>query len=278
MRYLKNFGLLLIVTSTLAACQMDDFENDSDVISNDTNAAASKEEANTDSDTETEETAETEHTEAAETEETDQSSDSDAAQPALDDITAAAADVESYKAELNMSASIDNMEPRELNAEVLYVNSSPPELLLRSFGEDRMVSKDGQSYYNNDSSWVDISDSVDTSLLYKVTYDEAVASFKEIAPHMEKKEEKDKTVYTYNGSNDEIYKTLESLVQVNFGEMKVENVNTTVETVVNEENNLIEEMNFEADGTDAVGTFEFDGTVTFNDFNSVEEVELPDIE
>ena len=92
------------------------------------------------------------------------------------------------------------------------------------------------------------------------------------------KEEKDKTVYTYNGSNDEIYKTLESLVQVNFGEMKVENVNTTVETVVNEENNLIEEMNFEADGTDAVGTFEFDGTVTFNDFNSVEEVELPDIE
>ena len=37
MRYLKNFGLLLIVTSTLAACQMDDFENDSDVISNDTN-------------------------------------------------------------------------------------------------------------------------------------------------------------------------------------------------------------------------------------------------
>ena len=71
MRYLKNFGLLLIVTSTLAACQMDDFENDSDVISNDTNAAASNEEANTDSDTETEETAETEHTEAAETEETD---------------------------------------------------------------------------------------------------------------------------------------------------------------------------------------------------------------
>src|SRR5699024_2425977 len=183
---------IIIMKLNYVAFEKYDNKNDNDIISNENNDATSKEEYNTDSDTETEETAETEHTEAAETEETDQSSDSDAAQPALDDITAAAADVESYKAELNMSASIDNMEPRELNAEVLYVNSSPPELLLRSFGEDRMVSKDGQSYYNNGSSWVDISDSVDTSLLYKVTYDEAVASFKEIAPHMEKKEEKDK--------------------------------------------------------------------------------------
>lgn len=277
MRYLKNFGLLLIVTSTLAACQIDDSENSSDAVSKETNVAASNEETNANADTDKEQPAEadTPDDEPGEIEDVDESGIED---EKLTDIVVETEEVESYKAELNMSAAMDNMEPRELNAEVLYIKSDPPQLLLRSFNEDHMISKEGKIYYNNGASWIDISDSVDTNLLYNVTYDEAVASFAEIAPHMEQEEQEDEIIYTYSGDNDNVYKTIESLVQVNFGEMQVESVNSTVEVIANEDNNLIEEIKFEADGTDTEGTFELDGTVSFTEFNEVDEIEFPEME
>src|SRR5699024_4400989 len=254
MRYLKNFGLLLAVTGILAACQNAVPGSGSEIITEEKNAVSPEEET------------------AAEIENIDEQEIDD---EQLAEIVDKAKKIESYKAELNMSAALDGMEPRELNAEMLFINSEPPQLLLRSYGEDRTISKNGKTYFNNDTEWVDVSDSVDVNLLYSVTYDNAVASFAEIASYMETEKHDDKINYIYHGSNEEIYETIESLVQVNFGEMHVENVNSTVEITVDEESKRIEEINFESDGTDTHGTFELEGAATFDEFNEVDEIEIP---
>lgn len=269
MRYLKNFGLLLAVTGILAACQNVNLEDGSEVVSEDTNVAGSDEQ------TREQTPKNTSAAEPADIEDVDEQKIED---ETLADIVEKAENIESYKAELNMSAALDDTKPRDLNAEVLFINSDPPQLLLRAFGEDRTISKDGKTYYNNNSEWIDISDSIDVELLYSVTYDNAVASFAEMQPHMEAQKNDDEIIYTYQGNDAEIYRTIESLVQVNFGEMQVENVNSTVEVTVNKENNLVEEIKFEADGTDTQGTFEVSGEAVFESFNEVEEIEVPAIE
>ena len=275
MRYLKNFGLLLAVTGILAACQNTDLESGSEVVSEDTNVAASDEQSGTEKDEREPAEEDTSAAEPADIEDVDEQKIED---DALTDIVDKAENIESYKAELNMSAALDDTKPRDLNAEVLYINSEPPQLLLRAFGEDRTISKDGKTYFNNNSEWIDISDSIDVDLLYSVTYDNAVASFAEMQPHMEAEKNDDEIIYTYKGNNAEIYETIESLVQVNFGEMHVENVNSTVQVTVNKENNLVEEIKFEADGTDTQGTFELYGEAVFESFNEVEEIEIPETE
>lgn len=274
MRYLKNFGLLLAVTGILAACQNTDLESGSEAVSEDTNVAETAEQPGTEKDKREPAGEDTPAAEPADIEDVDEQKIED---DVLTDIVDKAKNIESYKAELNMSAALDENEPRDLNAEVLYINSEPPQLLLRSFGEDRTISKDGRTYYNNSSEWIDISDSIDVNLLYSVTYDNAVASFAEMQPHMEAKKQDDEIIYTYEGNNAEIYKTIESLVQVNFGEMQVESVNSAVQVTVNKENNLVEEITFEADGTDTQGTFELDGEAVFESFNEVEEIEIPEM-
>ena len=275
MSYLKNFGLLLAVTGILAACQDTDLESGSEVVSEDTNVAASDEEFGTEKDKREPAGENTSAAEPADIEDVDEQKIED---DDLTDIVDKAENIESYKAELNMSATLDDTKPRDLNAEVQYINSEPPQMLLRAFGEDRTISKDGKTYYNNNSEWIDISDSIDVNLLYSVTYDNAVASFAEMQPHMETEKNDDEIIYTYKGNNAEIYKTIESLVQVNFGEMQIENVNSTVQVTVNKENKLVEEIKFEADGTDTQGTFELNGEAVFESFNEVKEIEIPEME
>lgn len=275
MSYLKNFGLLLAVTGILAACQDTDFESGSEVVSEDTNIAASDEEFGTDKDKREPAGENTSAAEPADIEDVEKQKIED---DVLTHIVDKAENIESYKAELNMSAALDDTKPRDLNAEVQYINSEPPQMLLRAFGEDRTISKDGKTYYNNNSEWIDISDSIDVNLLYSVTYDNAVASFAEMQPHMETEKNDDEIIYTYKGNNAEIYKTIESLVQVNFGEMQIENVNSTVQVTVNKENKLVEEIKFEADGTDTQGTFELNGEAVFESFNEVKEIEIPEME
>lgn len=275
MSYLKNFGLLLAVTGILAACQDTDFESGSEVVSEDTNIAASDEEFGTDKYKREPAGENTSAAEPADIEDVEKQKIED---DVLTHIVDKAENIESYKAELNMSAALDDTKPRDLNAEVQYINSEPPQMLLRAFGEDRTISKDGKTYYNNNSEWIDISDSIDVNLLYSVTYDNAVASFAEMQPHMETEKNDDEIIYTYKGNNAEIYKTIESLVQVNFGEMQIENVNSTVQVTVNKENKLVEEIKFEADGTDTQGTFELNGEAVFESFNEVKEIEIPEME
>lgn len=269
MKIFKNFGLLFVMTGFLAACQSDESENNDEVLSEDTNAEVSEENNDTEADINSEE-------------ETEESSDEEAEQQEIDDktldsIAKETDELESYKAQLDITAALDEMESRDLNAEVFYVNSEPPEMLLRSAGEDRMVTKDGLIYYNNGASWIDLTDSVDAELLYSVTYDEAVHSIVEMAPHMEEEKSDGKIIYTYSGDNAEIYQSIESLVQVDFGVMQIESVNSNVEVVVDEAQHLVEEISFAADGSDAGGTFELEGTATFTDFNNVDEIQLPEL-
>lgn len=274
MRYLKNFGLLLAVTGILAACQDTEIESGNEAVSEERNVAATDEES-------------AENTNRAPAEK-----DTSAAEPAdienideqkieddkLAEIVEKADEIESYRTELNISAALDGMEPREHTVEVFYINSHPLQLLLRESGEDRTISKDGKIYYKNSSEWIDVSESVDVNVLYRVTYGNAAASFAEMATHMERQEHDDKAVYTYNGRRTDIYETLESLAQVNFGEMHIENVDSTVEITVDKESKLIEEIKFEAVGTDTHGTFELDGNAIFDTFNQVEEIEIPEVE
>lgn len=274
MRYLKNFGLLLAATGILAACQDAELESGSEAVSEETNVAAPDEESAAEK--EREPSAEdTSAREPADTENTDEQKIDD---EKLSEIAGKADEIESYRAELNILAALDGMEPRRHAVEVFYINSHPLQLLLRESGEDRTISKDGKIYYNNSTEWIDVSESVDVNVLYRVTYNNAAASFLEMAPHMERQEHNDKAVYTYNGDSTDIYETLESLVQVNFGEMHIENVDSTVEVTVDKESKLIEEIKFESAGTDTHGTFELNGNAVFDTFNEVEEIETPEVE
>ncbi|CAD2080099.1 hypothetical protein GCM10007275_17910 [Jeotgalicoccus coquinae] len=274
MRYLKNFGLLLAVTGVLAACQDAKLENGEEAVSEETNVTATDEESAENTNRASTE----EETSAAEPADIENIDEQEIEDDKLAAIVEKAEEIESYRAELNISAALDNTDPRDLNAEVFFINSAPPQLLLREFGEDRTISKAGKIYYNNNSEWIDVSESVDVNVLYSVTYDNAAASFAEIAPYMEREEKDDKAVYTYEGSRTDIYQTIESLVQVNFGKMEIESVDSTVEVTVDKENKLIEEIKFEAYGTDTQGTFELNGNAAFDTFNEVEEIEIPEVE
>lgn len=274
MRYLKNFGLLLAVTGILAACQNAEIESGNEAVSEETNVTATDEEFAENTNREPAEK-DTSAAEPADIENIDEQKIED---DKLAEIVEKADEIESYRTELNISAALDGMEPREHTVEVFYINSHPLQLLLRESGEDRTISKDGKIYYKNSSEWIDVSESVDVNVLYRVTYGNAAASFAEMATHMERQEHDDKAVYTYNGRRTDIYETLESLAQVNFGEMHIENVDSTVEITVDKESKLIEEIKFEAVGTDTHGTFELDGNAIFDTFNQVEEIEIPEVE
>lgn len=284
MQYLKNFGLLLVVTSVLAACQDEEMMNSSEVSSDDTNVETSSEQSTTEIEEDISDTRQQASEENSEDTSVELPSNiekfegKEIEDDNLNQIVEKADEIESYNAELNMSAALDEMESRDLNAEVSFIDSEPPQLLLSSYGEERTISRDGKTYFNNGESWIDVSDSVDVDVLYSVTYDNAVASFAKMHPLMEAEETNDNMTYTYNGNDAEVYETLASLVQVNFGAMQIENVNSTVQVVINNDTDLIEEINFNADGTDTQGTFELDGAATFTAFNKVEDIEFPEID
>ncbi|MCK1975884.1 hypothetical protein LNK15_02290 [Jeotgalicoccus huakuii] len=273
MYYFKNFGLLLIVTGFLAACQatdsqaVDDSENERTV---DTNKTKVSEDNNS-----------TEESEEQTSENKNNSTEEDNIEQAkvedeqLAKIIDKSTEIESYKAELNLEASLDEMEEESLNAEADVINGDPPQLRLRSAGEDRTLSRDGQTYFYNGQDWINVSDSVDVNLLYSVTYDQAVHSLETLFGYMTTEETDDKIIYKYHGNDEEVYRNLESLVQVNFGQMTVETVESSIEFVVDEERMLIEKINFDVEGKDTGGTFSLNGDTTFDNFNNIDQIELP---
>ena len=112
MYYFKNFGLLLIVTGFLAACQatdsqaVDDSENERTV---DTNKTKVSEDNNS-----------TEESEEQTSENKNNSTEEDNIEQAkvedeqLAKIIDKSTEIESYKAELNLEASLDEMEEESL--------------------------------------------------------------------------------------------------------------------------------------------------------------------
>lgn len=283
MYYLKNFGLLLLVLGFLSACQADESEAVDDSEQGET-AANDETEEGSDNEEDTSANEADENIDEPETEtseDTNKSTKEDNLDQAevedkqLASIIDKSTEIESYKAELDIEASLDEIEEESLNAEADIINGEPPQLRLKSGGEDRTISRDGQTYFYNGEDWVNVSDSVDANLLYSVTYGQAVGSLQSIFAYMTAEEEDGKIIYKYNGNDEEVYRNLEALVQVNFGQVTLETVESNIEYVVDEESMLLEEINFDVEGTDAEGSFTLEGETTFSHFNNIDEIELP---
>lgn len=195
---------------------------------------------------------------------------------ALSAVVEKAGEIESYQAVLDLEAVVDGGAPEVLEADVRFKDGDPPSLHLKSEGEDRTISKDGRTYYNNGTDWVDISDSVGAEQLYHVTYENAVHSFADIKDELESIEEDDQIIYTADGESEEVFRTFEELFAVDFGAIDTSAIHNDVEIVVGREDALIQSIDYDAEGEDAEGEYELSGDVEFTSFNDVGEIELPE--
>lgn len=212
-----------------------------------------------------------------ESQETERSlSDIETDDESLSEVVDEAEEIESYQAVLDLEAVVDGGAPEKLEADVRFKDGDPPSLHLKSEGEDRTISKDGETYYNNGTEWIDISDSVGADQLYHVTYENAIHSFAEIKSELEAVEEDDTVVYSFEGENDDVFKTFEALFAVEFGAIDTSAIKNDVEIVVGKEDMLIQSIEYDAEGEDEEGEYELSGDVEFTSFNDVGEIELPE--
>ncbi|MFC3418904.1 hypothetical protein ACFOLA_05385 [Salinicoccus hispanicus] len=184
--------------------------------------------------------------------------------------------IESYEASLDLTAAVDGGQPETLEAEVRFKDGEPPSLHLMSEGEDRTISKDGTTFYNNGTDWIDISDSVNVDQLYHVTYRNAILSFADIKNELESEESGDQVIYTLEGQSDEVFETFEELFAVEFGNIDTSEIENDLEIAVGKEDSLIQSINYDAQGEDTEGAYELSGEVEFTSFNDVDEIELPE--
>lgn len=243
-------------TAILAGCQEDAQQGDIE----ETSGEAAQETTET-------ATAETEDRQLSEIETDDAS---------LSAILEQAETIESYQATLDLTAVVDGGQPEMLEAEVRFKDEEPPSLHLMSEGEDRTISKDGTTFYNNGTDWIDISDSVNVDQLYHVTYRNAILSFADIKSELESEENGDQVIYTLEGQSNEVFETFEELFAVEFGNIDTSKVENDVEIVVGKDDSLIQSITYDARGEDAEGTYELSGEVEFTSFNDVGEIELPE--
>lgn len=184
-------------------------------------------------------------------------------------------EVESYHTSLDIDAELDGEEDDEtLNVEVDYIDSNPPEISLSSFDVLRTVSKDGHTYFNNDEEWVDITDSVEESALFSVTYQQVVNTLMTVKDKLEHETKDGKDVYKYEGNDENVYRAIERLIHVNFGNVDVSNNDTKLKFVINNDA-LIEKVEFDVEINDE-GNVDLKGESNFSQFNEVKEIELPE--
>lgn len=183
--------------------------------------------------------------------------------------------VESYEAVVNLSASIDDDAPAELDAEVSFIDGNPPSMHLSSEGEDRTISKDGNFYFYTGEEWVNATESVSAESLFFVTYENTVRSIAEISDSLQVDEGDDYTTFTYEGSNIDVYNAFEELFKVSFGTVTTTGVESELRVEV-DENDMIHSIAYTASGEDDEGTFYLEGHTEFMTFNNVEEIEVPE--
>ncbi|QYA48243.1 DUF6612 family protein [Nosocomiicoccus ampullae] len=183
-------------------------------------------------------------------------------------------EVESYHTSLDIEAELDEEEDETINVEVDYINSNPPEISLSSFDVLRTVSKDGHTYFNNDEEWVEITDSVEESALFSVTYQQVVNTLMTVKDKLEHETKDGKDVYKYEGNDENVYRAIERLIHVNFGNVDVSNNDTKLKFVINNDKR-IEKVEFDVEINDDEGNVELKGESNFSQFNEVKEIELP---
>ena len=183
-------------------------------------------------------------------------------------------EVESYHTSLDIEAELDEEEDETLNVEVDYIDSNPPEISLSSFDVLRTVSKDGRTYFNNDEEWVEITDSVEESALFSVTYQQVVNTLMTVKDKLEHEAVDGKDVYKYEGNDENVYRAIERLIHVNFGNVDVSNNDTKLKFVINNDK-FIEKVEFDVEINDDEGNVDLKGESNFSQFNEVKEIELP---
>lgn len=210
-----------------------------------------------------------------EKEEPKEVSEADIDDEVLQKVVDQSKEVESYHTSLDIDAELDGEEDETLNVEVDYIDSNPPEISLSSFDVLKTVSKDGHTYFNNDEEWVDITDSVEESALFSVTYQQAVNTLMTVKDKLEHETKDGKDVYKYEGNDENVYRAIERLIHVNFGNVDVSNNDTKLKFVINN-NALIEKVEFDVEINDDEGNVDLKGESNFSQFNEVKEIELPE--
>ncbi|CAD2072080.1 hypothetical protein [Phocicoccus pinnipedialis] len=185
--------------------------------------------------------------------------------------------IESYRAQMDMTANLDNSEEESLELDVNYINGDKPAFELKTFDTLRMVSVDGKTVFNNSEEWVDISDSVELNALFHVTYDQAVQYFSDIYNELERVTDDGEVKYVYEGNDGFVYNRLERYLQVSFGTVDTTNHHTEIEFTVDEKNNLITDVEFSSEINDQEGGIELDGEVHYNEFDEIKEIILPEM-
>lgn len=281
MRVAKYFLTVLTSTAVLAACQDDTTpesfsEEDVESTEEDSNIDIGSED-----DQPTEETESTEEPAADNEEGTVNDTESHEAIEntdieSLNRVIDKSDDIESYEATVDLEATIDREEPAELNAEVSFIDGDPPSLHLTSDGEDRTISKDGNFYFFTGEEWVNATESVSTDSLFFVTYENTVRSLADIEDSLEIEEDGDITTYSYEGTNPDVYYTFEDLFKVSFESADTSQVESKLIVEVDNEEDLIDSIEFSANSEDGGGPFSLNGYTEFNSFNDVEEINLPE--
>ena len=184
-------------------------------------------------------------------------------------------EVESYHTSLDIEAELDEEDDETLNVEVDYIDSNPPKIALTSLDVLRTVSKDGRTYFNNDEEWVEITDSIEESAVFSVTYQQVVNTLMTVKDKLEHEAVNGKDVYKYEGNDENVYRAIERLIHVNFGNVNTSNNDTKFKFVINNDKR-IEKVEFDVEINDDEGKVDLKGESNFSQFNEVKEIELPE--
>lgn len=198
---------------------------------------------------------------------------------ALDAMIERSKNIGSYEALINLEGKIDNAHPEVLQADVRFKEGEaggPPSLHLKSEGEDRTFSKDGETFYYNGTDWVDISESAGVEHLFQVTYHNVVLSFAGIKDKLEKEDNGDTIIYSYDGESTEVFQTFKQLFADDFANINISTIENSLEIEVDANENLIKDIDYQAEGKSENGSFELTGDVEFRSFNSIGEIEIPE--
>lgn len=193
----------------------------------------------------------------------------------IDRIVEEAGGVDSYEAAVDLAGAVDGA-PYTLNAEVAFKDGDPPDLLLKSNDEARTVAKDGLIYIYTGEGWVEATESMNIESLFLVTYESTVSSLENLSGNLEQEESEESYVFTYEGTNQAVFREFEDLLGFGFGAMDTSNVHSDLRVSVDKEDYLLQSIDYEASGEDEQGEYTLSGDVAFTNFNDVDTIELPE--
>ena len=268
MNVIRLLFVSMLTLSILVACSQEDTK---ETVKEDTSHETNKEDKTLDN-SENDESVETEDDVDKNNAEEETKEDK-----ALTAIKEKSKSIESYRTQMDMTANLDNREEESLNLDVNYINDDKPAFELKTFDTLRMVSVDGKTVFNNSEEWVDISDSVELNALFHVTYDQAVQYFSDIYNELERANDDDEVKYVYEGNDGFVYNRLEHYLQVSFGTVDTTNHHTEIEFTVDEKKNLITNVEFSSEINDQEGGIELEGNIQYNEFDEIEEINLPEM-